>query len=707
MALYADNLIDERTGLPIEGAQLYVYDNVNAEATLTDALDQPLTQPLLTDANGAFEYKAADGIYRHDFWKNAVMIYRENRVIVGTPATVTASLGAFGTTLIGNATAADARTDLDVYSTSELSAAIGSSLVGFQQAGTGAVATDVEEELRNITLTPEQFGAIGNILANDTIAFQRLAAAVNTLGGCSIRFGRNRTYTVGAQNFAGANGLGYAYQAQAILRIENCTKPVVIDMNGSTMKLASGLKFGSFNPVTGAAIASVAPYYINDSKSDIGIMIEATNCAALEIKNGELDGNIQNTNIGGQWGDLGWQRAGDGIVLTDCDRIKISSVYIHHHCRDGYMSMYSGNVSGSTANLMTFSDVISDYNARQGFSWVGGHNLVAINCKFNHTGRSVIASAPAAGIDIEAEGGTLIRRGYFLNCEFADCAGNAVLADAGNSADIVFENCRIYGTTTFSMWIKKNGFRFVRCLISGEALTNRLTGIAERDTPIYDQCLFTPESFEGRPVFGAQLFSDEFGSIFNRCHFVTMNAAIHLGSSVAASTRYNGCTFLQNGSTADAFIRGRFEGTNTFTITTGRIDANGSSNTGFANVTGTMVGVLFTDSTFIATQSPAYAVQSFYSNDGASGRINKQESNFAAPSSGTYKRGDRVLNANPAIGGPTGWICTVAGSPGTWEELGIVGAVRAASQPNAAGANPTKAEYDALLSALRTAGLMV
>ena len=32
---------------------------------------------------------------------------------------------------------------------------------------------------------------------------------------------------------------------------------------------------------------------------------------------------------------------------------------------------------------------------------------------------------------------------------------------------------------------------------------------------------------------------------------------------------------------------------------------------------------------------------------------------------------------------------------------------KAASQPAAAGANPTKAEYDALVAALKTAGIMV
>jgi hypothetical protein len=42
----------------------------------------------------------------------------------------------------------------------------------------------------------------------------------------------------------------------------------------------------------------------------------------------------------------------------------------------------------------------------------------------------------------------------------------------------------------------------------------------------------------------------------------------------------------------------------------------------------------------------------------------------AAPTTGTWKRGDRVLNVTPAVGSPKSWVCTVAGTPGTWVSEG-------------------------------------
>ena len=38
----------------------------------------------------------------------------------------------------------------------------------------------------------------------------------------------------------------------------------------------------------------------------------------------------------------------------------------------------------------------------------------------------------------------------------------------------------------------------------------------------------------------------------------------------------------------------------------------------------------------------------------------------AAPVAGTWARGDHAYNSAPAVGQPIGWICTVAGTPGTW-----------------------------------------
>ena len=47
----------------------------------------------------------------------------------------------------------------------------------------------------------------------------------------------------------------------------------------------------------------------------------------------------------------------------------------------------------------------------------------------------------------------------------------------------------------------------------------------------------------------------------------------------------------------------------------------------------------------------------------------------AAPTTGTWTRGDVVFNTTPAKGVSIGWVCTASGTPGSWETIGGVGAV--------------------------------
>lgn len=46
----------------------------------------------------------------------------------------------------------------------------------------------------------------------------------------------------------------------------------------------------------------------------------------------------------------------------------------------------------------------------------------------------------------------------------------------------------------------------------------------------------------------------------------------------------------------------------------------------------------------------------------------------AAPTTGTWARGDVVLNGAPSAGGTPGWVCTTAGTPGTWKAQANVAA---------------------------------
>lgn len=63
----------------------------------------------------------------------------------------------------------------------------------------------------------------------------------------------------------------------------------------------------------------------------------------------------------------------------------------------------------------------------------------------------------------------------------------------------------------------------------------------------------------------------------------------------------------------------------------------------------------------------------------------------AAPTSGTWGRGDRIYNRNPSAGSALGWICMTSGDPGTWSPLfGL-------QQLEAAGSGLTVSDTDKLL----------
>lgn len=78
------------------------------------------------------------------------------------------------------------------------------------------------------------------------------------------------------------------------------------------------------------------------------------------------------------------------------------------------------------------------------------------------------------------------------------------------------------------------------------------------------------------------------------------------------------------------------------------------------------------------------------------------------PSTGTYDVGDLVVNQAPAGGEPSGWTCIAAGTPGTWQPVGVVpgtaffGDVSPTLVP---GTNKPVAIFNATLTANRTCAL--
>jgi len=52
--------------------------------------------------------------------------------------------------------------------------------------------------------------------------------------------------------------------------------------------------------------------------------------------------------------------------------------------------------------------------------------------------------------------------------------------------------------------------------------------------------------------------------------------------------------------------------------------------------------------------------------------IRRNLQGIAPPTSGEHKLGDIVWNSQPSPGGYAGWICVVAGTPGTWKGFGLI-----------------------------------
>lgn len=379
---------------------------------------------------------------------------------------------------------------------------------------------------RGLPKTPEDFGAVGDGVTNDTTAFQLLAAYVMEQGGCHVAF-PNKTYVVGRQTFAGETGKGYAYLNEEIFTVQNCTKPIVVHSDGAVFKIADGLKYGSFDPVTGAVHNPVQPFWNADYAASVGMVLHfLNNSGGVSIKGAiEIDGNVSNLHIGGGWGDVGIQTGAYGIRQRGNASFYAENVYSHHHALDGMSVGWPGSVDRGPKKPTTLVNCTFDHNGRQGVSWVGGIGFTAINCKFNNTGRAVntgtgavVASNPGSGLDIEAES-AVCRNGVFINCDFINNFGTAMVASTGDSADVHFFGCRFGGT----VWPNKPGYRFTDCRFHGKLLN--VYGHADTSKAAqFTSCTFTDDAidnFEPSVEFGSVMFGST-GTLpvyFSRCTF--------------------------------------------------------------------------------------------------------------------------------------------------------------------------------------------
>jgi hypothetical protein len=433
-------------------------------------------------------------------------------------------------------------------------------------------------------LRPEDFGAQGDGVHNDSDALTALSRTIERAGGGTIALASKRTYIVGQQRTGGER----AFIPQPLLAFSGLTRPLTILGNGARIRAAHGLRFGSFDRHSGRPVNRPLPNLDESLLSSPywGMIFVRGARAPVEIRDLELDGNTSGLSVGGQYGDTGWQVPGSGLYFSDnAAEELVENVFSHDHPLDG--ATISGDPNRTARSR--FVRLVCRSNARQGLSLVGGRAYDFEDCEFSHTGRGRIASSPGAGVDIEAED-KIVRDLRFVRCRFVDNIGAGMIADSGDSADARFSDCMFVGTTSWSAWPNKPGFSFLRCTFAGSCVHPYASRDAAKAAE-FVECRFTDDPslspggklyFGGGPG-GAVVNADPSDNVrFVRCRFELRHGGVLPWSWHA---NYQECVMKQ-ASRTPAMTKGKYLGRN---VIDGPVDLYGSMVVGSLTLNGRSV----------------------------------------------------------------------------------------------------------------------
>ena len=422
----------------------------------------------------------------------------------------------------------------------------------------------------------KDFGAVGDGRANDQAAFGRAAAFFNARAstpagaGRAVLFIPRGVYRVGQQAAAGSE----AYRRGAdVLPLVGCRNLTVTgeDSAATEIRYADGLRYGSFDPATGRAYPPPTAYFVDHAyAASGGTCIGLRKCANVAVANLALNGNSPRLVVGGAWGDTGIQLPFDGVFVSDCRGVTLQKVAVHHFGRDGVqvLNHLAQRLDGPGRENIRLENSTFDYNGRQGLSLTGVNGFRAVNCSFSHTGRvqnpsaalgvgHALFSNPAAGVDVEPEGG-YVANAAFVRCRLVDNGGQGLVSDRPAGAhpaatqNIQLIGCTLWGTTNWSAWVTQPGFLFQGCFVYG-AFVHGCDAATAAEATRFQGCTFEDKPYAGRPALGPFLvLSDRHarGLRFADCRFVGTRAylihAVPAAPDSAAAFHFHGCTFELN-----------------------------------------------------------------------------------------------------------------------------------------------------------------
>ena len=327
-----------------------------------------------------------------------------------------------------------------------------------------SVHTDVSTILQLNLVT--DFCANGSDNLSDQAAFEAASVFIKKRGGyCKLTI-PNGVYRVGRQI---PGHRGWHQWSVGVLQIDSVKKVEVAGVGSPKIQYLDGLKYGYFDPVTG--LASDIDYLslsVPDRESrtaGMGDMIQLNRSEEIYVHDLLLDGNLYpgKMNVGGKdnvaANFMGIQEAYSGIAIYYTRGVTINNVTARRFGLDGllvfdYYFSWDPVTEASLPNTgrIYVNRFKSDFNGRQGASFVWGDSIFVSNSSFTNTGMGEITySGLQAGIDIEPEQmGTIAENFFFDSCTFENNRNTniAITSGAGSARNIYFKHCKSYNLGT-------------------------------------------------------------------------------------------------------------------------------------------------------------------------------------------------------------------------------------------------------------------
>ncbi|MCP9750492.1 right-handed parallel beta-helix repeat-containing protein [Ferruginibacter sp. HRS2-29] len=373
------------------------------------------------------------------------------------------------------------------------------------------------------------FGAVGDGVTDDHAAFAAAAAYINLMGGNVELLIPSGTYIVGNQNYTRtAAGL---YTADDVLSLNGCVNVKItgvpkVGNKYPVIMMKPGLKFGTFDTSTLAPPANLNDYnpfgtscVYNPTLASayayniarIGTFFSFTNCNGITVDKIKIDGNINNLQLGGNYGcgSRPIELAAFGIFIDDSKNVTVKNTVITDVGLDGICiknmstTLKTKNINISSVDILT--------SGRNGISWIGGDSVMIRGTHSKYNGTGLVKTLPGAGFDLEPDFGTYPTNtnGNFINCSFEDNYANAVVTASTSSYNMVFDSCTMVGSQYYSLWWESNKTLFKNCKFFGEA-NCRGGSTSAADRVKFLNCTFT-DCRLGTEMFGTKLLNIEFG----------------------------------------------------------------------------------------------------------------------------------------------------------------------------------------------------